>query len=315
MARPTNTFSTYEAVGNREDLSNVIYNISPTETPFFSMIAKTKASARVHEWQTDSLADPSAVTAIEADDGAFVELDPTVRLNNICAIIRRDFVVSGTQEVVDKAGRRSEVGYQLAKKIKEIKNSTETILCGNQAKAAGSATVARQMAGLGSWVATNSNMSGAGSPDDPEGDGTDTRTDGTVRAFTETIFKDVLQKVYVAGGNPDTVMLGPQNKQVFSTFSGNATRFDRAEDAKLVATVEIYRSDFGTLKILPNRFQRERDGWVLDTEYWALAVLRPLRTYDLAKTGDSMKKMVLHECTLVSRNEAASGICADLSST
>jgi hypothetical protein len=311
MARPTNTFSTYEAIGNREDLSNVIYNISPTDTPFFSMIAKTKASARSHEWQTDSLAQPATTTRVEGDDESLVQLDPTVRLNNICAIIRRDFVVSGTQEVVDKAGRKSEVGYQLAKKIKEIKNSTEAILTANTARAAGDATNPRIMAGLGSWVKTNNNL-GTGSAAAPVTIGSTARTDGTQRAFTEDAFKDVLQKCYVAGGNPDTVMLGPKNKQRFSMFSGGATRFDRAEDAKLVATVDVYRSDFGTLKILPNRFQRERDGWVLDTEYWALAVLRPLRTADLAKTGDSMKKMVLHECTLVARNEAASGLVADL---
>jgi hypothetical protein len=309
MARPANSFSTYESVGNREDLSNVIYNISPTETPFFSMIAKTKASSRSHEWQTDALAAPSNTTGIEGDDSAAVELTPTVRLSNITAIVRRDIVVTGTQEVVDKAGRKSEVAYQLAKKIKEIKNSTEVLLTQNVARAAGDATTARQMSGLGAWVATNVNRNGGA---DPAGNGSNARTDGTQRAFTEDLFKDVLQKAYVSGGNPDVVMLGPKNKQRFSMFSGGATRFDRAEDAKLVATVDIYRSDFGTLKILPNRFSRERDGWVLDTDMWALATLRPLKTYDIAKSGDSMKKMVLHECTLVSRNQAASGLVADL---
>lgn len=311
MARPTNSFSTYESIGNREDLSNVIYNISPTETPFFSMIAKTKASARVHEWQTDALASPSNTTGIEGDDSAAVELTPTVRLNNITAIVRRDIVITGTQEVVDKAGRKSEVAYQLAKKIKEIKNSTETILCQNVVRAAGDATTARQMSGLGAWVGTNNNVGASGVA--PVGaNGSAARTDGTQRAFTEDLFKDVLQQCYVAGGNPDTVMLGPKNKQRFSMFSGGATRFDRAEDAKLVATVDVYKSDFGVLKILPNRFSRERDGWVLDTDMWALATLRPLRTYDIAKSGDSMKKMILHECTLVSRNQAASGLVADL---
>ena len=165
MAQPSNTFDTYDSVGEREDLSDVIYNISPTDTPFLSSAAKTQATAVLHEWQTDSLASASTSNAvIEGDEATADSISATTRLSNSCQIMDKVITISGTQEAVDKAGRASELAYQIAKAAKELKRDMEATLTGNQAEVAGNASTARKFGSLGSWVATNDVMSAAGSP-------------------------------------------------------------------------------------------------------------------------------------------------------
>lgn len=306
MAQPVNAFATNDAVGIREDLTDVIYNVDPTETPFFSGVSKVSAAQTFHEWQTDSLADASADNAaIEGDDTAPQAITPTVRLGNYCEIPKKSFVISGTLEAVNKAGRNREAAYQKVKKAKELRRDFETSLLSNRARSAGSDVAARRLAGLGSWIATNTSADGGGS--DPTGNGTDARTDGTTRAFTETLLKAVLQSCWNEGGDPETIMVGSFNKQAFSAFTGGATKFDKTEDKKLTAAVDVYVSDFGELTVIPNRFQRPRDVWVLQMDMFAVATLRSLFTEPLAKTGDSEKWHMLMEATLVSRNEKASG--------
>ncbi len=314
MTQPTETYDSYDAIGNREDLSDIIYNISPVDTPILSTIPKVSASNRVSEWQTDALADTSVAGAIEGDDAAGDALVATVRLNNITHIVERTVVVSGSQEVIESAGRGSELDYQVAMKMREMKRSMEAIITDNNIKVTGDATTAREMAGMGAWVATN-DVFPAGGASPTVVTGLDARTDATQVPFTEDDFKTSLQLTFDSGGNPTMVSLGSFNKQRFSAFSGNATRFDKSEDAQLVATVDIYRSDFGRLKIVPNRFQRSRDAWILDTDFWALAELRPMFSHDLAKTGDSLKRQMLWEATLHARNEAASGGVFDLTTS
>ena len=315
MTAVTNTFETYDAKGIREDLTDVIYNIDPTDTPFMTGAAKTKSMQTKHEWQKDNLASATTANAqLEGDDlTSFTSQAATVRLYNYCQISRKDVIVSGTVDIVNKAGRKSEVAYQTAKRMKELKRDMETILTANQASTAGTATLARSLGGLGSWVATNDDLGASGVS--PTGNGTDTRTDGTQRAYTEALLKSVLSSAWTSGGDPDTIMLGAFNKQVQSGFAGNATRIIDAEDKKLVAAYDVYESDFGTLKVIPNRFQRSRDGWVLQMDKWAVAYLRPVRLVDLAKTGDAEKKMIITEYSLESRQEAASGLVADLTTS
>lgn len=314
MAQPTNTFDSYDSIGNREDLSDIIYNISPTDTPFLSACEKTKATAVKHEWQTDSLAAVADNKVIEGDDASADSRSPTARLDNYCQIADKVIVVSGTQEAILKAGRKSELAYQVAKAGKEIKRDMEYALVGlNNAKVAGNSSTARELASVQSYLKTNVAKASDGS--NPTGDGTDARTDGTQRAFTEAYLKDVLQQTWTSGGNPKVIMMGAFNKRVFSGFTGGATRQDDASDKKLTATVEVYESDFGTLKAIPNRFMRARDVLVLDMDYFKIATLRPFTTYDLAKSGDSDKKQMLTEYTLEACNEAASGIIADLTTS
>lgn len=311
MTAPTNTLQTYGAVGIREDLSDMIYNIAPTETPFYQACKKVGADSTFHEWQTDSLAAASTSNAvIEGDDATLDAVTPTVRLGNYTQILDKTAVISGTHEAVKKAGRVKEMAYQISKKTKELKRDIEATLLANQARAVGAAATARTFGAVLSWIATNDDFGATGAS--PTGNGTDTRTDGTPRAFTETQLKTVLSGCFTSGGNPTVVMVGPANKQVASTFTGGATKFDKTEDMTLYAAFDIYKSDFGTLKVMPNRFQRTRDAFVLDMEYWAIAELRKTATWPLAKTGDTEKNQILVEMTLESRQEAASGLVADL---
>ena len=313
MAQPTNTFDTYDSIGEREDLSDVIYNISPTDTPFLSSAAKTKATAVLHEWQTDSLA--TAVTdnkVIEGDEATNDAITATTRLSNSCQILDKAICITGTQEAVDKAGRASEIAYQIAKKAKELKRDLEASLTSNNAEVTGSATAARVAGGLRSWVATNDVMGTSGTSG---GAGNTAATNGTQRAFTESLLKTVIKSVWNAGGNPTMIMVGPFNKQKLSGFTGNSTRFDAGADATLYTSVDVYASDFGQLQVVPNRFSRDREAWVLDMDFWGVAFLRDFSMHDLAKTGDTEKKQLLLEATLESRNEAASGCVADLTTS
>ena len=315
MAQPSNTFDTYDSVGEREDLSDVIYNIAPTDTPFLSSAAKTKATAVLHEWQTDSLASASTSNAvIEGDEATADSMTATTRLSNSCQIMDKVITISGTQEAVDKAGRASELAYQIAKAAKELKRDMEATLTGNQAEVAGNASTARKFGSLGSWVASNDVMSAAGSPASG-GAGNTARTDGTQRVFTEAQLKSVIKSVWNAGGNPQIVMVGPFNKQKLSGFTGNSTRFDAGADATLYTSVDVYASDFGQLQVVPNRFSRDRDAYVLDMDFWGIAFLRDFSMHELAKTGDTEKRQLLVEATLESRNEAASGLVADLTTS
>lgn len=314
MTIVANTFLTFSAIGNREDLSDTIYNISPIEVPFQSMIGKTKASSTLHEWQTDALAAAAANAQLQGDDVAFGAVTPTVRLNNRTQVSRKEVVIAGTQEAVNKAGRKSEMVYQLQKKSKELKRDIEFVLCSNQAPVTGNSTTAPQLRPLCGWYATNDSRGVSG----VDGTTSAAATDGTQRAFTETILQDVMQNCWAAGGNPTVALMGPKQKRVASAFTGGATKFDKTDDKTLFAVVDVYISDFGTLKFIPSRFTRgavtgaDREVHVLDTDYWAMATLRPIQTVDLAKTGDAEKAMIIAEYTLEARNEAASGIAADL---
>ena len=313
MAQPTNTFDTYDSVGEREDLSDVIYSISPTDTPFISSAAKTKATAVLHEWQTDALA--AAVTnnaVIEGDEATLDAVSPTSRLSNSSQIMDKTVVITGTQESVDKAGRASELAYQIAKKAKELKRDMEATVTGNIQEVTGGSSTARKMGTLGSWIETN-DVFGAGGASGTAGN--TARTDGTQRAFTEAQLKSVIKSVWNEGGEPSMIMVGPFNKQKLSGFTGNSTRFDAGADATLYTSVDVYASDFGQLQVVPNRFSRDRDAYVLDMNYFAIAFLRDFSMHELSKTGDSEKRQLLVEATLESRNEKASGLVADLTTS
>ena len=314
MAQPADTFSTYDAIGNREDLSDVIYDISPTETPFLSGISKGPASATFHEWQTDSLAAASGTNAvIEGDDATTDASSATTRLGNYTQISDKVPRVTGTQVAVNSAGRKDEMAYQIMKRSKELKRDVETSLLANNARVAGNDTTARECAGIESWLATNDDFGATGAS--PTGDGTDARTDGTQRAFVESDLKTVLAACYDQGGNPDTIMVGSFNKQALSGFSGGATRTINAQDKQLVNAVDVYMGDFQDLAVVPNRFQRSRSALVLEMDMWAFGTLRDFQQEDLARTGDTERKQLLVEYTLIAKNEAASGGVFDLTTS
>jgi hypothetical protein len=311
------TYQTYTAIGQREDLANVIYNISPTDTPFMTSVGKTSATAVYHEWQKDSLAAVNTSNAVvEGAAASDATLSPTTRIGNRTQISAKTVKVSGTLETVNKAGRKSEKAYQLAKASAEIKRDMEAILLSNQVASAGDATTARTLGGLQAWL--NTNYSG-GTSGTAGASGTTARVTGTDRAFTATILNTVIQSAYVAGGSPTLLMVTPAQKVVASTFAGIATRYKDVPgtvQAAIIGAADVYVSDFGTISIIPNRFIPNSDSddvaFLLDPEMASVAYLRPFQTNELAKTGDADVTQLLVEYTLEVKNEAAHGIIADL---
>jgi len=317
MAIVTNTFTTFDAKGIREDLSNIITNIAPEETPYMSNIGRESISNSLFEYQTDTLAAAAANKQIEGDDVAsFDAVVATVRLQNYAQISRKTIILSATEEVVNKAGRRSELAYQIAKRSAELKRDQEFTMLNNAVAAAGSTSVARGTASLGAFIKTNVDMQTNGVNPSYTTLPSSARTDGNVRTFTETILKNVIQQVWAAGGAPKILMTGPVNKQRVSGFAGiassryNINGGDRP--ATLIGAVDIYVSDFGQVSVIANRFQRERDAWVLDPEYAKMTVLRPYQQIELAKTGDAEKRMLLVEWGHKVLAENAHGLAADL---
>jgi hypothetical protein len=314
------TYTRFDAIGAREDLSDVIYNISPQDTPIMSSIGKTSAKAVYHEWQTDTLASVNTANAlVEGADATSATLSATTRIGNYTQIVGKTVQVSGTLEAVDKAGRKSEKAYQLAKASAELKRDIEGIITANQGQSAGNSSTARVMGTLLSYIKTNTNKgSGTTAGADPTTIGVSTRTDGTTRTFQESMLKDVVAKVFTSGGTPSVLMVSPALKQVVSAFTGLAQHrynSNTGGDVTILSGADLYASDFGILQIIPNRFMRTRDALVLDPEYAALAYLRPFQTIELAKSGDSEKTQILAELTLEVKNEAAHGGIFDLSAS
>jgi len=322
MAIVTNTFTRYSAVGLREDLANVIFNISPQTTPFISNMTKKKTVKNTFfEWQTDSLAAAAANHHIDGDDlASSTAVSPTVRLGNYTQISRKDFVIADNLSgAIDEAGRRSEVAYQLAKKGDELKRDMEHNLCGlSHAANGGSASVARKTAPLTSWLTSNtSNGTGGANPTLSGGVPNAAPTDGTQRAMTEAMLKSVVQSMYSNGGDPKFLMVGPHVKTVVSGFAGIAAQRYQAPDGPttIIGAADVYVSDFGSISVVPNRFSRARDAYVIDPDMVEMATLRPIQSEELAKTGDATKYMLLAEYGLQVNNEAGLGVVRDLSTS
>ena len=318
MAQPSGTFDTYDAVGIREDLQDVIYNISPTETPFMTNAAKGTATSTLHEWQTDGLRAAANNHQIEGDDYAGTTQIPTDRLNNRTQISAEAVIISGTDRSVDNAGRGDELAYALAKIGKSLKRDMEKGMVGvEQAKATGSSSAARKSASVGTWYGgkiagtgssgTNAaNFSTNGSPSaSPVGTGATAIAGGTNRAYTEALLKTGLRKSYELGGNPDTVLMSPANKVLASAFSGVATQYKNADDMTVIGAVDVYVSDFGEVSFIPDRHAMNTRVDILQMDTWEVAFLRPFETSELAKTGDSDKRLLLAEWTLVCRSPNA----------
>jgi len=303
----------------------MIFNISPTDTPFQSMIGRTKATNTKHEHQTDSFATASATgQVVEGNSPTNTTVTPTVRVFNYAEIQQDAFQISGTQNAVRNAGRAEELAYQLVKTSSKLKRNMEAALSQNNGAAVGATGTARVTASLESWISTNWTTQNA-SPTSAASEGfsasnlctapVDATTPATV---TEANVKAMIRAAWTQGGKPDVLLVGPYNKVKVSGFSGILTNniFQQAGgQAKIVAAADGYVSDFGTFKVVPSRFNRDRTLCIIDTDYWAVAYLRPWQQSALAKVGDSEQRMVLAEYALESRNQAASAKVADLSTT
>jgi len=329
MAIATNTSTTYSSVAIREDLSDVIYNIAPMDTPFLSGCAKMSADNTKFEWQTDTITAGAANRQLEGDDSpdATARSLPT-RLDNYTQISRYIAQTSGTDDAVDYAGHGKHQAYMLAKMGKRMKRDMEVMLTQNIVKAVGSTSGARATAGVPSWINTAHVAGGASGSPTAGSLGTTAMVNNTnTAACTEANIKATIKESYDAGGQPDMMLVPSAVKQTISGLSSSAGPGIPARNpvsgkggATAIAAVDIYVSDFGTFKIVPDR-NLSADGpgsvaanvFFLDMDYWGIAWLRPFQTVTLAKTGDAEKQMLLGEYGLVSKNEKASGILASVS--
>ena len=316
MAQPSNTFDSYDAVGIREDLSDIITNISPEETPFHTKSRKINASNTLVEWQTDSLRASTTNAHIEGDATTANAMTATSRLNNRTQIFKNAVVVPDTDEGLDKAGRAREIAYQTLKIAKEQKLDIEKALFDNNAKVAGNSSTARELAGAPVWLTSNITNTGSGGAN-ATGDGTDARTDGTQTAFTQADFDSCMQSIWENGGNPDTVYLSAFQMNVALSFTGNNNQRSQVQagDETIVKSLAVYITPWGSIEFLPSRQNRSRDVLIFQDDMWEIATLRPTKNVALAKTGDNTTRQATTELTLCAKSEAANGMVADCSTS
>jgi len=319
MAVPSNTIQTMTRVGNREDLSDIISNISPTETPFLTAIGRENASAVYHEWQTDALVSANPQNkAVMGDDLSNENRPATSRLGNYTQIFTKVVGTSTTQQAVKSAGRANEHSYQLAKAGKEIKRDREARYLANLAAVPPGATVAGESAGAQAFMNVNRSRGAGGA--DPVLSGTTqgypqtAATNGTQRAFTEALLKSAVAQAWNAGGDPTMAIMSLGQKQIAATFSGLAQQRRDTGDKRLtiVAGADVYVSDVGEIQFVPDRFMDARAVLIIDPSMWAVATLDPMQKRKLAVTGLADRDAMYVEETLVCRNAGGSSIIADL---
>jgi len=320
MTQTVGTYSTYDIKGAREDLQDKIYMISPTDTPFQANVGTQSVKATKHEWQTDALAAAASNAFVEGDEFSYAAPAATVRVGNYTQISRKTFLITETTEAVEKAGRKSEVSYQLAKQGKEIKRDIETDLLGKNASVAGNDTTARKSGGFEAWLTSNDARGALGVQGgyNVATGVVDTVTDGTQRAFTEDLLKDAQQLAFTSGGEPSILMLGPFNKRKFSGFTGiSDLRKDTPgkSQATIIGAADYYTGDFGGLAVIVNRFQRDRSALLIDPEYANMGWLRRMKHVEPAIIADAEPHVLICEWTLIVENEAAHAIVADLLTT
>jgi hypothetical protein len=328
MAQITNTYETYDARGNREELADKIYQITPEETPFLSLIGRKSVASTHPEWQTDALASVDVDNnQAEGSDWSYSAISPTTRVGNYTQISDKKIIISRTQDKTSKAGRKSELAREVAKKGVELRIDMEVICLSNQASSAGSGNGAtnRKLGGMRAWLATNDNMNSGTSGGFNSGTGVvDAAVNGTQRAFSKTILDSVILSTYNAGGSPKTLMLSPYAKTVFSTFMSDTNvalqRFaaNGKGQTTIVAAADMYLSDFGTISVVPNRQMARggatiaRNAFLIDPRMVSLGVFDDISLEKPAKTGDAEKRVLVTEYTLLVNNEAAHGVAADL---
>jgi hypothetical protein len=312
MAQPSNTFDSYDAVGIKEDLSDVIYNVTPEATPFYSKCRKSSAKNTFVEYQTDTLRASGVNAHIEGDATTAAARTATTRLGNYTQIFKDAVVIPDTDQGLSKAGRAREIAYQTLKIAKEQKLDIEKALFANQNRVTGSSTVARKLAGVPAWLITNVDFVTGGSPSgaNPTGDGTDARTDdGTPTAFSQAKFDGVMQSIWEEGGKPDTVYLSAfqMNKALAFTGNNNQRSTVQAGDSKVIKSLDVYVTPWGTVEFMPSRENRSADVYIMQDDMWEVSVLRPTKNVELAKNGDNTTRQIVTELTLLCRNEKASG--------
>jgi hypothetical protein len=304
MTIPSNDFTTYEAIGNREDLIDVITNISPTDSWFTSNSGSTKARARYHEWQTDVLTTPAANAQIEGNTKTATAVTPTVRTGNYCQILSKEFMVTETQETVDKAGRSSEVAYQTTKNMRNLAMDIEYALLINAAAVSGDSATARQMCGVLGWITGNTYT----------GTATGANTVLTAAAITST-----LALIWADGGKPAHILCGGWQKQKISAMTTSNTKYVDAPTKTVIDSVNVYDTDFGRIAIHLSTIMNAAAAGSLvilgDMSLWQKAWLRPVRKKEMPIASWSSFYSIEAELTLESRQQNGSGKMSNLSTS
>tara|TARA_Y100001970_G_scaffold256083_1_gene333424 strand:+ start:4053 stop:5012 length:960 start_codon:yes stop_codon:yes gene_type:complete len=317
MAQATGAMDTYEVSANREDLSDIIYDISPEETIFVSSIGKRSVSSTKFEWQVEDL---PAISTTAIREGDVVDVDNpnnSVRRSNMCQILRRSASVTGTQQAVNRAGVSDSHAHATAVLARAMKRDVESVLLLNQAsnESSADASTARLTAGMGACIMTNVDKASDGS--NPTAFGTDARNDGTARTLNETILKSTLKLAYDnANDQPNMIIVDSANKQIISGFAGRASATSvvalPGKGDEVQASVAVYIGDFGTYNVHTSRHVRASDGWIINPEYAKVAQLRPYELKELDQLADSKASFLIWEGGLQVDNEKAHALMADL---
>jgi hypothetical protein len=312
MPQIANTYASFNSTINREQLMNKIWNVSVSETPTLKLIGKGKASGVFDEWSTDAYRAAKANKVEQGNQSSRTARTPPLRYGNRTQIVEDVFGVTGTQEVVDKAGEKSEYNRQLAKTMVELKKDIEFAILQNTTAIAAGAGVAPQARGLFGFMSDNVSLGVGGVAANPL---TNTAAvDGTQRAFTETLMKGVLQQMFDNGADMENLygLMPSTQRSAFDAFLAGTTRFDKAEDKTLTATLEIYIGPFGRVKTVNARHMRQREVAFINPEFLELAILRSMKDTPLGVTGDTKDVLVNCEFTLRDYNPKAHGAVLDL---
>jgi hypothetical protein len=322
MTVPSNTVQSFATVGIREDLSDAISNIDPTETPLYSRFKKGKCDNRTPEWQIDTRRDADATNAkVEGDEATNIVTTQPTRLKNVVQLFEGTVSVSTTAMAVKTAGRADEMDYQVALEGEALKRDIEARISGNYASVLGNASTAGQMGGFEGWITTNDSRGGGAGAQGGYNTGTGlvvAATDGDTRAFTETLFKGVIKSAWNSGAKIPLVVLGGSNKQVMSGFAGiadNTNEVKNSDTVTIVGAADVYVSDYGRHAIIASRLSRDRSALLVDPNYWEVLFLQAFKRSPLATTGHFKREMLSAECTLKCKNEKANGIVADLTTS
>jgi hypothetical protein len=312
MTKVTSALATYDVTTNREDLADQIYRIAPADTPFMSSVPKAKASAVLHEWSTQALGSLNTANArLEGDALTRSTVTAPARKQNYCQISSKDATVTGTQRAVNPAGIDDMMAYQMSLKSLELRKDMESILLGNQGQNAGATATARKLRSFNAWISGNGSRGATEGADSTAATAAATDETTALRTFTEVLLKDAILDAYSDGGEPDLVLVGPANKQLFSAFAGRASSQQIVSQDKILGAAAIYASDFGDLKVVPNRTQRSRDVWVVDTSKVAVAYLRAFEPQEIGRVGDAITRDIISEYTLEMRHPDAHALIAD----
>lgn len=312
MVMVTGSVSTYTTPTNREDLVDAVYRISPADTMFISSVPRSKASAVLHEWSLDTLdAVNTANARLEGDALTRATSTTPARLQNYCQISSRDATVSGTERAVNPAGIDDMLSFQKAKKSLVLKKDMEAILLGNQGQVAGNTTTARKLRSFNAWISGNGSRGAAGADSTAATAASTDGTGGDLRTFTEAMLKDAIADAFIDGGSPTLVLVGAVNKQAASSFTGRTSATQVVGKDVILGAANLYASDFGDMKIVPNRTQRSRDVWVIDTSKVAVAYLRAFEQQDQGRIGDADTVDIISEYTLENRAPDAHSLIAD----